>query len=45
MQNIPSGNKTIRLMFKASPGYSIVGGDFSQQEPLDNRGPLSAMVG
>ena len=33
MQNIPSHDKTIRLMFIATPGYSIVGGDFSQQEP------------
>lgn len=33
LQNIPSHNKEIRLMFKASPGCVIVGGDFSQQEP------------
>lgn len=33
LQNIPSSDKTIRLMFKARKGYSIVGGDFSQQEP------------
>ena len=33
LQNIPSHNKEIRLMFKASPGYVMVGGDFSQQEP------------
>lgn len=29
LQNIPSGEKCIRLMFKASQGYSIIGGDFS----------------
>lgn len=33
LQNIPSGNKAVRLIFRASPGCSIVGGDFSQQEP------------
>lgn len=33
LQNIPSHNKEIRMMFKASPGNDIVGGDFSQQEP------------
>ena len=33
LQNIPSHNKEIRLMFKASPGCVFVGGDFSQQEP------------
>lgn len=33
LQNIPSHNKEIRLMFKASDGYVMVGGDFSQQEP------------
>lgn len=33
LQNIPSHNKEIRMMFKASPGHVIVGGDFSQQEP------------
>lgn len=29
LQNIPSKNKEIRLMFKPSPGYVMVGGDFS----------------
>ena len=33
LQNIPSKNKEIRLMFTPSPGYVMVGGDFSQQEP------------
>lgn len=33
MQNIPSHNKEIRLMFKAADGYVLVGGDYSQQEP------------
>lgn len=33
LQQIPSHEKTMRLMFEASPGYVIVGGDFSQQEP------------
>lgn len=33
MQNIPSHNKEIRMMFKATDGYSLVGGDYSQQEP------------
>lgn len=33
LQNIPSHNKEIRLMFKASEGNVFVGSDFSQQEP------------
>jgi len=33
MQNIPSHNREIRLMFKARDGYMFVGGDFSSQEP------------
>jgi len=33
MQNIPSRNKDIRLMFRASPGYVLLSGDFSAQEP------------
>ena len=33
LQQIPSKNKEIRLMFKAKEGYSLVGSDFSQQEP------------
>lgn len=31
LQNIPSKNKEIRLMFIPSPGYVMVGGDFSLQ--------------
>lgn len=33
LQNIPSKNKEIRLMFKASEGCKLVGSDFSAQEP------------
>jgi len=33
MQNIPSHNKDIRKMFVARPGYVLISGDFSQQEP------------
>ena len=33
MQNIPSKNNEIRLMFTASEGNVLVGSDFSQQEP------------
>lgn len=33
LQNIPSANKEIRLMFCASDGCVMVGADFSQQEP------------
>ena len=33
LQNIPSHEKAIRMMFKASDGYVMVGSDFSQQEP------------
>ena len=33
LQNIPSHEKAIRMMFKASPGKVFVGSDFSQQEP------------
>ena len=33
LQNIPSKEKSIRMLFKASPGYTLVGSDFSQQEP------------
>lgn len=29
LQNIPSGDKSIRLMFAAAPGKLLVGGDFS----------------
>ena len=33
LQQIPSKNKEIRMMFKARDGYVLVGSDFSQQEP------------
>lgn len=33
LQNIPSHNKEIRKMFRASPGYVLISSDFSQQEP------------
>ena len=33
LQNIPSHNKDIRKMFVAEPGYVLMSGDFSQQEP------------
>jgi DNA polymerase-1 len=33
LQNIPSRNKEIRLMFKPSKGHVLIGGDYSQQEP------------
>ena len=33
LQQIPSHVKIMRLMFKASPGHVIIGGDYSQQEP------------
>lgn len=33
LQNIPSHEKAIRMMFKASDGHVLVGSDFSQQEP------------
>lgn len=32
-QNIPSGNKEIRMLFKAGNGCRIVGADYSAQEP------------
>ena len=32
LQNIPSKNKEIRLMFVPSPGHVMVGGDFSLQD-------------
>ena len=32
-QNLPAENHEIRLMFKAEPGKTFVGGDISQQEP------------
>lgn len=34
LQNIPSHNKEIRKMFKAQDGYVLIGGDYSQQEPM-----------
>lgn len=33
LQNIPSSEHSIRMMFTASPGCVLVGSDFSQQEP------------
>lgn len=33
LQNIPSHEKSIRLIFQASPGCVMLGGDFSAQEP------------
>lgn len=33
LQNIPSHNKEIRHMFKATDGYVLLGADYSQQEP------------
>lgn len=33
LQNIPSNEHSIRLMFTAAPGYIMVGSDFSSQEP------------
>lgn len=33
MQNIPSHNKDIRKMFRASPGYVLLSSDYSAQEP------------
>ena len=33
LQQIPAKNKEIRLMFKASPGYKLIGSDYSAQEP------------
>ena len=32
MQNIPSKEKAIRMLFKASPGHVMVGSDFSLQK-------------
>ena len=34
LQNIPSHNKEIRHMFKAQDGHVLIGGDYSQQEPM-----------
>ena len=33
LQNIPSHEKSIRMLFSASEGHVLVGSDFSQQEP------------
>ena len=33
LQQIPSHEKSIRMLFRADPGYVLVGSDFSQQEP------------
>lgn len=33
LQNIPSHENSIRMMFTASPGYVMIGSDYSQQEP------------
>ena len=33
LQQIPSHNKELRLLFKAKDGYTLVGNDFGQQEP------------
>lgn len=33
LQNIPSHEKSIRMLFSASAGHMLVGSDFSQQEP------------
>ena len=33
LQNIPSHNKDIRQMFKATDGYVLLSSDYSQQEP------------
>lgn len=33
LQNIPSRASDIRHMFRATPGYVLLGSDFSQQEP------------
>lgn len=33
LQQIPSHNKEIRMLFKARDGYTLIGSDYSQQEP------------
>lgn len=33
LQQVPSRNHEIRLMFEATPGYVMIGSDFSGQEP------------
>lgn len=32
LQNIPAHNKEVRMLFKASPGFKLVGADYSAQE-------------
>ena len=47
LQNIPSHEKSIRMLFSASPGHVLVGSDFSQQEPrlLANYSKDENMIG
>lgn len=33
LQQIPSHNKEVRMLFKAKDGYTLIGSDYSQQEP------------
>lgn len=33
LQNIPSHEKSVRMIFQASPGYVMLGSDFAAQEP------------
>lgn len=33
LQQVPSHNKEIRMLFRAQPGYMLISSDFSQQEP------------
>ena len=33
LQNIPAHNKEIRMLFKAKNNYTLIGSDYSQQEP------------
>lgn len=33
IQNIPAHNPEVRMLFKARPGYRIIGSDYSAQEP------------
>ena len=47
LQNIPSHEKSIRMLFTATPGHVLVGSDFSQQEPrlLANYSKDENMIG
>lgn len=47
LQNIPSHEKSNRMLFAASPGHVLVGSDFSQQEPrlLANYAQDENMIG